>query len=50
MNEKKIGEESKICTELRKSNSILKKKLDKQNKDKSDNVNQLKSLFALFTQ
>ncbi len=28
----------------------MKKKLDKQNKDKSDNQSQLKSLFGLFTE
>jgi phosphopantetheinyl transferase (holo-ACP synthase) len=28
----------------------MKKKLDKYSKEKSDNINQLKSLFALFTQ
>lgn len=29
---------------------MMKKKLDKAQKDKVENINQLKSLFALFTQ
>lgn len=45
-----MGEEQKLSTELKKRHDLMRKKLEKTLKDKSDNVTQLKSLFALFTQ
>lgn len=45
-----MTEESKLSQELKKRHDIMKKKLDKALKEKAENVNQLKSLFALFTQ
>eukprot|EP00347_Sterkiella_histriomuscorum_P003379 403364524 len=48
--EKKATEESKVTLEYKKRHDQMKKKLDKSQKDKQENVNQLKSLFVLFTQ
>jgi len=36
--------------EYKKRHDLMKKKLDKAQKEKQENVNQLKSLFVLFTQ
>ena len=48
--EKKMAEESKLCIEMKKRHDMMKKRLEKSSKDKGDSVNQLKSLFVLFTQ
>ena len=45
-----MTEEGKICLEMKKRHGQMKKRLDKSSKDKGDSVNQLKSLFVLFTQ
>ena len=39
-----------MAGELKKRHDLMRKRLEKALKDKQDNVTQLKSLFALFTQ
>lgn len=39
-----------MASEIKKKHDFMRKKLEKSNKEKQENVNQLKSLFALFTQ
>lgn len=48
--EKRISEEAKVTLELKKRHDLMKKRVEKVAKDKQENVTQLKSLFALFTQ
>ena len=48
--EKQRGEDAKVADELRKRHEMMKKRLEKVSKEKSETVTQLKSLFALFTQ
>ena len=38
-----------MADELRKRHDMMKKRLEKVSKEKSETVTQLKSLFALFT-
>jgi hypothetical protein len=45
-----MQEESKVALELKKRHDMMRKRVEKTVKDKQENVNQLKSLFALFTQ
>ena len=44
-----MGEESKLSLEYKKKFDQVKKKMDKVSKEKLETVNQLKSLFVLFT-
>ncbi len=39
-----------MATELKKRHDLMKKRLEKSMKDKSEVVAQLKSLFALYTE
>ena len=39
-----------MATELKKRHDLMKKRLEKTMKDKSEVVSQLKSLFALYTE
>ncbi len=48
--EKRIAEESKISVELKKRHDLMRKRVEKSQKDKQESVSQLKSLFGLFTQ
>lgn len=45
-----MNEESKVAAELKKRHDMMRKKFEKVIKEKAENVTQLKSLFALFTQ
>ncbi len=48
--EKKAIEESKMVSDIKKRHEQMKKKLEKAQKEKLESINQLKSLFVLFTQ
>jgi hypothetical protein len=39
MNQKRIGEESKVALEIKKKHDQMKKRLEKAGKEKSDTVN-----------
>lgn len=48
--DKRMAEDAKLTNELKKRHDLMRKRVEKTMKEKSENVTQLKSLFALFTQ